>query len=347
MKKNTAKLIIENRSLWPDEFVNPVCEWIVARAQITWRYRILLKGGINWFGRGGKNEQRSQIHRHHHRAFGFFGGHKKGTPYVNNKAIYPTEIKDPRFKWSASHQIQNRLEHFVFLIAHEAYHASGGHPSLFKNPNGTTNADSMEFRCNDFGHQTVIAFREYWKTTLKAKVRAALRKSRDRVEAAKQQKVEAKMAKTDPNVKLTAAQQSLAMWEKKLKLAQTKVKKYQRLVKLYERLKTKPKVEKPAKAVNPLIMYKKPIGPKLPKAGTIIRDQFRYPEAMYLPTDDGQMLRCKIEGGDVLAPDNYHFMDDGTHFIVNDLAYAKHQVLTKCEAGCDCQSESLAEAAMG
>lgn len=143
------------------------------------------------------------------------------------KKLWPINNKDRRFQWSHSQHFRTRMEVLVMLLAHEAYHATHGHPDAHQS-NGRTNRDLMEYRCNIFADETIAALRDEW-LRLRKKIYTAMRKDRERQKQAKAQRA----AKRGPDHKLKLAQGNLGCWEKKLKYAQNKVKTYKKKVKYY------------------------------------------------------------------------------------------------------------------
>lgn len=212
-KQFKAKLEIINRSSWPDGFINIIAPWIIKRAGITSTYHITLRRATykrTWRGRCASHWQTLCCHRR---------------VYRPNELV---ENKDSRFVWSAEQKWSGPIETLVFLMAHEAWHATGGHPRHFRNK-GRTDAASMEYRCNKFGIEAVEAFRAEWPT-LKLKVRREIQRLKCRKIKAKASKA----AKRGPNHKLALAQSNLDNWNRKLRFAENKVKAYQRKVKLFQ-----------------------------------------------------------------------------------------------------------------
>jgi hypothetical protein len=257
--KKGLQLAVINRSLWPTELIEILGTWIAERAGIRWSYTVCMKSGRNWHGLGGTRKQDITSHRHFRRYPG-----SELVPWRQTirqfKKLWPWTHKDHRYQWAVEHTLDNRLESLVYLIAHEAYHATGGHPKNFRvlprgfilpgtnrppqpgielqralERHGYTNNASMEFRCNQFGMETVVAFREVWRTELKLKVVKAMRKARERRKAEKAKAANRRQAKSSPNLKLEAARKRLVVWQAKLKRAETAVKKYTRKVRYYER----------------------------------------------------------------------------------------------------------------
>ena len=212
-------LTIKNKSAWPDGFVRIVSRWIVKRAGIQWPYEIDLPATgkyrryrNSWHGRGWRHRQRSVMNR-------------------RNSCSFPYTIKDQRFQWSATHEVNNRLELWVYLIAHEAYHALP--ESRDRREPGSRKSQSRssdEYKANEFANAAVAAFRVEWPKALKARTRRAIRADRDKAIRAKERKASAR----GPQTRLARAQANMANWERKAKRARTAIKKYRRQVRYYE-----------------------------------------------------------------------------------------------------------------
>jgi hypothetical protein len=210
------KLRIINRSDWSEAFVSVVCRWVAREAGIQGKYTIILPSYSNKrdrAGRGGLYRQRSRINRR----FIPSTVHKRPD---GNTTPFPYLETYHRYAWASRFQINNRLEAFVHLIAHECGHADGnvGDPRRFRG-----DAQSMEMACERLAGSVTIAFRDAWPD-LKRKVIARMREER-------QQKT-MRIASV-PSIKLNKAQALLDKWQRKVKAAQNRVKKYARQVKYY------------------------------------------------------------------------------------------------------------------
>lgn len=211
------------------------------RAGILREYRSLLKSGefSKHEIRDAKDYREHEIAPKLRRLWRFFAGLRRWDeaqkyPHAIEKGIkWPYIIKDHRFKWSRPEEYRNRLELLVMLIAHEAHHATAGHPAIFTTGN-RTNVASMEFRCNDAGAKAVAAFRADWPMMRDA-IRAAMLDERIKGKAMKMNRERSK----GPDVKREKAEAALAVWQRKLKLAALKVRKYRRRVGYYERAAAK------------------------------------------------------------------------------------------------------------
>ncbi|MCC6323000.1 MAG: hypothetical protein IT438_16370 [Phycisphaerales bacterium] len=206
-------LTIVNRSQWPNWFVKPVCNWIVRRAGIDWDYQITLPSYANTkdlCGRGWRQGQRSRINRRIQPP----GGWPWYRPY------YP-------YTWSAKREMRNRVEAFVHLIAHEAWHAIDHHPDR----------QTDEMNAERFGDECVEAFREWWPVA-RARIMAGLRADRQR-------RVLAKIGPT-PDDKMAKAESMLAAWERKRDAAERRCAKYRRKIRALRAAQTRRAANPPA-----------------------------------------------------------------------------------------------------
>jgi len=206
-----TKLTVTNRSEWPSPAIKVLAEWIVKEAGIAWDYSILVRScrSQTWGGRGGRRSQRIWFDRRY-------------------RADWPLHHKDHRFGWSHVQEYRTRMEVLVMLIAHEAYHATGGHPERFKSGDRINRA-SMEYRCNKFADETIVKLRVEWPA-LRCRIYKAMRLDRQKQATVRQRKADAR----GPERKLQLAQQNLTKWESKAKRVQTALRKYRRKVKYYE-----------------------------------------------------------------------------------------------------------------
>lgn len=191
-----------------------LCRWICTRAGITWPYTVWLRhanGRVG--GRGWRNRQK--------------------TWYDCRFGKWPGTIRDTRWAHSPTQIINSRLEHLVFILAHEAAHATIGHPNKFfrKERIGHSklrfDEEAMEFACNRFGMETVEALRKEWPARLRAQVYEACRADRRKRKDKSEQK-------RDPNLKLQRAQANLDRWLRRQKLVNTKIRRYKKAVIYYE-----------------------------------------------------------------------------------------------------------------
>jgi hypothetical protein len=205
-----AVVTLVNRSGWPDWFARPVIRWVANLAGIKQPHTLVLVGTsdrLHLAGRyySGRRYVRVRIHR-------------RWQP----KGGFPFTTTYWRYRWAMKYPLINRLEGFVDIVAHECFHATGGHPSRF----GSDRA-AMEMACETFSKETVERFRREWPTVLRPRVVAELRRERGRsrrpsAEQARQAKVDAINAK-------------LNVWTRRAKLANTKLAKLNRQLRAYER----------------------------------------------------------------------------------------------------------------
>lgn len=151
---------------------------------------------------------------------------KERRPLVGGRPLWPLTDKDRRFKWAAVHSYRTRFEALIMLIAHEAYHATGGDPAKFTDrKTGKTNADLMEFRCNDFAMKTVEAARENWPA-LRPLIVAAMRRERQQINNLRSKK-------SDAVPKLQRIVKRRLMWERKARRAARAIQKLKKQEKYY------------------------------------------------------------------------------------------------------------------
>lgn len=154
---------------------------------------------------------------------------------------------DWRMKWSREQTFRCRLELFVFLVAHEAMHATSGHPSKWsrrvRDKHGLMhtrcNTQSMENHCNTRGHEIMTEWREEWRRKLRAQYRRAVARRRATL-------VKAKAPKPKPtsDEKIEHTLKLIGQWETKQKRAATYIKKYRRRLRALERHAAKRSVER-------------------------------------------------------------------------------------------------------
>lgn len=209
-------LSIMNRSQWPDGFLRVICRWIAAETGIDWAYEFEFPSTKRRFyilGQGWSGGQKSIISRHWRRC-----------PI---RGQFPFSWKEQRFIWGGSVTINCRLEGFIFLVSHEARHATRANRELYR---GSRGHSAMEADCNRHGAALVKKFREDWPWTLRDQVIREIRLDRDRAKAAKDRKAQAKR----PEAKLAQAKKNAANWEKKAKRAAVALKKYRQKIRYYQ-----------------------------------------------------------------------------------------------------------------
>lgn len=205
-------LKIINKSQWPTPALNIIVRWVCRREKLGTKqhpYTVKVSDARKcaWYGDGGRYGQRIHIARRHGN-------------------VWPQVKKDRRLKDASEHSLNSPMEILVYLLAHEAYHATGGHPGQYRKPDGgKVDKQMMEWDCNHVAMRAVESFRAEWPT-IRGAIYAAMRAERNKKHAKHERRA-------DPSPKLVAAETALEKWRRKLKLAQTKIRKYQRKVKYY------------------------------------------------------------------------------------------------------------------
>jgi len=224
---------IINKSHWPTPAVEIIARWVARAAGITWDYTVHL-GHTNrrgWYGHGWKYRQESYMDRHYRRGKPYWGSPTLLKHHITSERLWPYIHKDHRFQWSEDQTFRSRLEILVYLIAHEATHATTGHPSEYRGTDGRKETASMEFHCNARGYRILEKFREAWPK-IRPLIYAAMRKTHQRQTA---NIVKHATRRPDPAPKLALAQKRIKEWTRKKKFAETKIRKYTRRIRYYER----------------------------------------------------------------------------------------------------------------
>lgn len=203
------RITITNRSAWPDWFVRPLVEWVADRAGITWDYAITLKSAVRPEYWRGMNYGRCACNLTCHRR--------------NTRAKH----KDHRFKWSPTYDLKPGIEMLVYLMAHEMFHSTGGHPRHFLLPGGRTNRDLMEFKCNEFGAAAAKAFWEWWPGQ-RVRAMAKMRRARQRQAVAADRSERRDQERAAPDARIAKAEAMAVAWERKARLATNRAKKWRR-----------------------------------------------------------------------------------------------------------------------
>jgi hypothetical protein len=215
---------------WPRAFVELVAEWVCCRERIDWPYVVTVtrpSKNTTYRGHGRKAEQRCFVPRRYERpgyvrdlrrayeglaitlqynpdarvtkreALDWAHGRVKRWPVVSGDQRFPDIRHGVEFR--------STLDILIFVMAHEAHHATGGHPSNFKSdlPRLPTDPalrrrvererqrDSllrMETACNAAGLRALLDFRAEWPG-----IRSALRQrlARTRLETTRRAAVRA------------------------------------------------------------------------------------------------------------------------------------------------------------
>ena len=207
------RISIVNRSRWPNWFVHPMARWIAERAGIAWAYRLELPNASVWAGRGGYNGSRCRVPR-------------KG--YARD-GKYPALITETRFKTlKQAHEVRSAMESWVYLVAHEMYHATGGARHKHRK-GGRTNVYMMEYQCNEFANKCVEAFRAEWPA-LRDSMMHGLRMSRARRLRRTRRKQEQSEERGSHSFKMEHARAKLAEWEAKRARCETFISRYRRSI---------------------------------------------------------------------------------------------------------------------
>lgn len=144
-------LEVVNRSTWPSAAVRVLAEWVCGREGIgTPRhpYRVIVRGTKlrTLQGTGTREWQNIRIHRRYNPAGG-----------------WPRRWRDWRFSFAEEEIYYNRIECLVALMAHEAHHATDGHPSKWVDARGRVRRAEMEFECNRRAQQAAVDLRGQWE----------------------------------------------------------------------------------------------------------------------------------------------------------------------------------------
>lgn len=223
MKVLKPKIIIENISRWPDSFVNVIIDWVLEQAKIDWSINVIIKNHKSWSGNGSIYKLIIRMNRRY----------KPGG--------FPWKHKDHRYKWSPEFEFKSRIEVFVFLLAHEAFH------SVKANDGKKEKKCEEEFFCDDFAFRIVKKFRIEWYN-LKEKIKKQFRKELNvkkreiknlkkktiQKEELKKKQIGRKTEKRTPEYKLKKFTMLLNKWEKKQKVSNEKVKFYRAKVKHFQ-----------------------------------------------------------------------------------------------------------------
>lgn len=217
---------IINRSKWPDWFVVPVCKWIVRQTGIDWAYTVTLRaeptrnnGWTNYIQGVGCREIRKPAN-----TYGGRGWHSGQRSWMSRR--YRGQIRETRHKTGQVCDAHGPVESFVWLIAHEARHATAENQRKFGGVLGRENRVNGEHDANEWANEVVRRFREWWPSA-RSRIMADMRERRRR----------AVLAKVGPSraERIADARAMLAKWETKAKRAQTFAAKYRRRVAALER----------------------------------------------------------------------------------------------------------------
>ena len=223
-----------NRSRWPDIFVKHIARFCAQKTGIAKRHRD--GGELSFMGRGKGIGFRS----HHYKftvqratygqTYRGRGGVKAGRMLLHRRAYgashFPCEDGYATYKWIGKKPLNSMIEMFVMLMAHEMTHSTDGAiENFYDRRAGQYDRAGCENHTHHRGHAIVEMYRKD-RVKIMRRIRAEMRKAREKAKAKKRPSTEEKRAKS---------QAYLTRWERKLKLATTKVAKYKRSVSACDR----------------------------------------------------------------------------------------------------------------
>lgn len=199
-----------NRSKWRDEWVQVVFRWLwkrLKRPPLRTDYSFQIRDGYATHGRAGTLSGWMRMPRRQ-------VGTQDGLGQLR---------RDRRYAWAPEYEIRNRLEGFVFLMAHELRH---GHPDNYA-LYSTGRNQGAEHDANHWAFEQVEAFRQEWPA-LRADILKMHRDAAAHRRAKKEQAAAARAAKNCPFAKLEKVLARKRAWETKAKRAATALKKLKR-----------------------------------------------------------------------------------------------------------------------
>lgn len=194
-----------NKSDWSDEWVQVVFRWLWKRLKRDQRadYTFQVRRGSATHGRAGR---------------------VSGWMRMPVRCPHLTHLRrDNRFAWAPEYDVRNRLEGFVFLMAHELRHGHADNWALYS----TGRNQGAEHDANHWAFEQVEAFRQEWPA-LRAEILKMHRDARANQRAKAERAAAARAAKSDPFVKLEKVLARKRAWETKAKRAATALKKLKR-----------------------------------------------------------------------------------------------------------------------
>ncbi|MBP7936867.1 MAG: hypothetical protein KA354_19675 [Phycisphaerae bacterium] len=208
---------IVNRSQWPTPALRVLARWVAGREGLgkNWEYEFVFKSTCrrrSFRGTGGRNGQEVSLSRRYQ-------------PHEG----WPLLTKDHRFKGAMEEIYRSRLDVLVGLMAHEAHHATDGHPDHFSH-GGRIERAAMEFRCNQVAQEAVTAFRVEW-LGLRGRIKRAMQAERDRKQARCPRLRAAR--RYNPDRKSAQSRTALGKPQNQAKLVGVKVREYQRRADYY------------------------------------------------------------------------------------------------------------------
>jgi hypothetical protein len=202
MRKARRKLVLKNTSDWPDWFAKAVMHWLIPKLK-------------TYYGTVTVNLRNTTRMSHGHAIYrSTFTTCSVQRRIPNEK--FPRTVNYGRYVWSKDITVNNRLEYFVRLVAHEFRHLCRENTGISK--------EGREHDAEYWAEQRIAEFREVWPE-MRAKYMAKERANR----AAKKAKQTAPV-EDSTFVKLRHATEQLKKWEKKQTHTQTHIKKWKRKI---------------------------------------------------------------------------------------------------------------------
>lgn len=148
--------MLVNNSQWPTPALEVITRWLTQRMGITWVYTVRLSNTRHrrfaWRGRGGKYSQWCFLNRRWGKCWPYYNTYWKATPNV-------------------TYRFNTRFELLIFLLSHEAAHATVANPQQWIRDTG-----GMEHCADATAYVILQAFRAEWpsiKRTIYHEMRVA------------------------------------------------------------------------------------------------------------------------------------------------------------------------------
>jgi hypothetical protein len=201
---------IENKSQWPDLWVEPVLRWIWKRLN-----RKDARAAAYVFTVRAPSPTRD-VHGRAGRIKGFMRLGRRAKSFRHLQ-------RDRRFAWAPEYPVDGALEAFVFLAAHELRHGHVDNHALWS----TGRNQGAEHDANHWAAETLAAFKLEWPA-MRARIMADARRARIEAAMRAERERQRKAAKNAPETKLAHVLALKKTWQTKAKLAATKLKKLTR-----------------------------------------------------------------------------------------------------------------------
>lgn len=201
---------IENKSQWPDLWVQPVLRWIWKRLN-----RKDARAATYVFTVRAPSPTRD-VHGRAGRITGFMRLGRRAKSFKHLQ-------RDRRFAWAPEYPVEGALEAFVFLAAHELRHGHADNHALWS----TGRNQGAEHDANHWAAETLAAFKLEWPA-IRARIMADARARRVEAAMRAERERQRKAAKNAPETKLAHVLALKKAWQTKAKLAATKLKKLTR-----------------------------------------------------------------------------------------------------------------------